>query len=157
MSVFLIPQIHYPSVLVCLTRNGWSIKLPIVLSNRMARFLSCIMCWIPVFLINLYLYLAEHVFAVLRMFLIFHILICQISRSIGDLYLKNAEYNKEPLYAKFRLREPFTRPILSADPAISVHELQPHDQFLILASDGLWEHLSNQEAVDIVQNSSHKV
>lgn len=45
---------------------------------------------------------------------------------------------------------------MSADPAISVHELQPHDQFLILASDGLWEHLSNQEAVDIVQNSSHK-
>uniref|UniRef100_A0A0V0IFS1 protein-serine/threonine phosphatase n=1 Tax=Solanum chacoense TaxID=4108 RepID=A0A0V0IFS1_SOLCH len=80
----------------------------------------------------------------------------QISRSIGDLYLKNAEYNKEPLYAKFRLREPFTRPILSADPAVSVHELQPHDQFLILASDGLWEHLSNQEAVDIVQNSSRK-
>ncbi|KAJ8567658.1 hypothetical protein K7X08_019866 [Anisodus acutangulus] len=79
----------------------------------------------------------------------------QISRSIGDLYLKNAEYNKEPLYAKFRLREPFKRPILSADPSISVHELEPHDQFLILASDGLWEHLSNQEAVDIVQNSSH--
>ncbi|XP_060195850.1 probable protein phosphatase 2C 60 [Lycium barbarum] len=78
----------------------------------------------------------------------------QISRSIGDLYLKNAEYNKEPLYAKFRLREPFKRPILSADPSISVHELQSHDQFLILASDGLWEHLSNQEAVDIVQNSS---
>ncbi|KAF3646073.1 putative protein phosphatase 2C 79, partial [Capsicum annuum] len=79
-----------------------------------------------------------------------------ISRSIVDLYLKNVEFNKEPLYAKFRLREPFKRPILSADPSISVHELEPHDQFLILASDGLWEHLSNQEAVDIVQNSSHK-
>ncbi|OIT22176.1 PREDICTED: probable protein phosphatase 2C 60 [Nicotiana attenuata] len=79
----------------------------------------------------------------------------QITRSIGDLYLKNAEYNKEPLYAKFRLREPFKRSLLSADPSISVHELEPHDQFLIFASDGLWEHLSNQEAVDIVQNSSH--
>ncbi|KAJ4836906.1 hypothetical protein Tsubulata_034697 [Turnera subulata] len=76
----------------------------------------------------------------------------QISRSIGDVYLKKAEFNREPLYTKFRLREPFKRPILSADPAISVHELQPHDQFLIFASDGLWEHLSNQEAVDIVQN-----
>jgi len=43
-------------------------------------------------------------------------------------------------------------PILSSDPSISAHELQPHDQFLIFASDGLWEHLSNQEAVDIVQN-----
>ncbi|XP_057525808.1 probable protein phosphatase 2C 28 [Amaranthus tricolor] len=77
----------------------------------------------------------------------------QISRSIGDVYLKKAEYNREPLFAKFRLREPFKRPILSADPSILVHELQPHDQFVIFASDGLWEHLTNQEAVDIVQNN----
>ncbi|KAI3665335.1 hypothetical protein L6452_43959 [Arctium lappa] len=76
----------------------------------------------------------------------------QISRSIGDVYLKKAEFNREPLYAKFRLRDPIRRPILSADPSISVHEIQPEDRFLIFASDGLWEHLSNQEAVDIVQN-----
>ncbi|ESR35774.1 putative protein phosphatase 2C 60 [Citrus sinensis] len=76
----------------------------------------------------------------------------QVSRSIGDVYLKKAEFNREPLYIKFRLREPIKRPILSADPSISVHQLQPHDQFVIFASDGLWEHLSNQEAVDIVQN-----
>lgn len=77
----------------------------------------------------------------------------QVSRSIGDIYLKKTEYNREPLYAKFRLREPFKRPILSSDPAIEVHELQPQDQFVIFASDGLWEHLTNQEAVDIVQNN----
>lgn len=76
----------------------------------------------------------------------------QVSRSIGDVYLKKAEYNRVPLYAKFRLREPFKKPILSSEPSISVHELQPHDQFLIFASDGLWEHLSNQDAVDVVQN-----
>ncbi|KAL8150246.1 hypothetical protein V2J09_020054 [Rumex salicifolius] len=79
--------------------------------------------------------------------------IIQISRSIGDVYLKKAEYNREPLYAKFRLREPIKRPILSSEPAISVHELKPHDQFVIFASDGLWEHLTNQEAVNIVQNN----
>lgn len=78
--------------------------------------------------------------------------IIQISRSIGDAYLKKPEFNREPLYARYRLQEPFTRPILSADPSISVHQLQPHDQFIILASDGLWEHLSNQEAIGIVQN-----
>lgn len=79
----------------------------------------------------------------------------QVSRSIGDVYLKKAEFNREPLYIKFRLREPIKRPILSADPSISVHQLQPHDQFVIFASDGLWEHLTNQEAVDIVQNHPH--
>ncbi|XP_077231115.1 putative protein phosphatase 2C 60 [Tasmannia lanceolata] len=77
----------------------------------------------------------------------------QVSRSIGDVYLKKSEFNREPLYSKFRLREPFRRPILSSEPSISVHPLQPHDQFLIFASDGLWEHLSNQEAVNIVQNN----
>ncbi|MFS7948011.1 putative protein-serine/threonine phosphatase [Helianthus anomalus] len=73
----------------------------------------------------------------------------QISRSIGYVYMKKAEFNREPLYAKFRLRDPIRWPILSSDPSISAHEIQPHDQFLIFASDGLWEHLSNQEAVDI--------
>ncbi|CAA2978504.1 probable protein phosphatase 2C 60 isoform X1 [Olea europaea var. sylvestris] len=76
----------------------------------------------------------------------------QISRSIGDVYLKKTEFNREPLYAKFRLREPFKRPILSSEPSISVHQLLPHDQFIIFASDGLWEHLTNQDAVNIVQN-----
>lgn len=79
----------------------------------------------------------------------------QISRSIGDIYLKKTEYNREPLYAKFRLRQPFKKPILSSEPSITVHPLQPLDQFLIFASDGLWEHLSNQEAVDIVNSNPH--
>ncbi|XP_072984975.1 probable protein phosphatase 2C 60 [Typha latifolia] len=81
--------------------------------------------------------------------------IIQVSRSIGDVYLKKPEFNREPLYSKFRLREPFKKPILSSEPSISVQPLQSHDQFLIFASDGLWEHLSNQEAVDIVQNHPH--
>ncbi|KAJ6767926.1 ALPHABET ISOFORM E-RELATED [Salix koriyanagi] len=76
----------------------------------------------------------------------------QISRSIGDAYLKRAEFNREPLLAKFRLPEPFDKPILKAEPTILVQKLYPEDQFLIFASDGLWEHLSNQEAVDIVHS-----
>ncbi|KAG7964641.1 hypothetical protein I3843_09G180900 [Carya illinoinensis] len=76
----------------------------------------------------------------------------QVSRSIGDAYLKRAEFNREPLLPKFRLPEPFLKPILSSEPSISVHKLRPEDQFLIFASDGLWEHLSNQEAVQIVDN-----
>ncbi|KAK7390720.1 hypothetical protein VNO78_18750 [Psophocarpus tetragonolobus] len=76
----------------------------------------------------------------------------QISRSLGDAYLKKAEFNKAPLLSKFRLSEPFEKPILKAEPAILVQKLCPQDQFLILASDGLWEQMSNQEAVDIVQS-----
>ncbi|CAA3026562.1 probable phosphatase 2C 38 isoform X1 [Olea europaea subsp. europaea] len=73
-----------------------------------------------------------------------------VSRSIGDAYLKKIEFNREPLWPKFRQPEPFKKPILVAEPSILVQKLHPKDQFLIFASDGLWEHLSNQEAVNIV-------
>jgi pyruvate dehydrogenase phosphatase len=81
----------------------------------------------------------------------------QVSRSIGDAYLKKAEFNREPLPLKFRLPETFFKPILSSEPSISVHKIQPEDQFLIFASDGLWEHLSSQTAVNIVSNSPRNV
>lgn len=74
----------------------------------------------------------------------------QISRSIGDAYFKRWEFNREPLLPKFRLSKPFHTPILKAEPSIHVHKLLPEDQFIIFASDGLWEHLTNQEAVEIV-------
>lgn len=76
----------------------------------------------------------------------------QVSRSIGDAYLKKAEFNREPLPLRFRLAEPFFKPILSCEPSISTQKLHPDHQFLVFASDGLWEHLSNQEAVNIVSN-----
>lgn len=92
------------------------------------------------------------IFVIERAFIIF-----QVSRSIGDAYLKNAEFNREPLLPKFRLDEPFHKPILKAEPSVLVQRLHPEDQFLIFASDGLWENLSNQEAVDIVNNSPRNV
>lgn len=76
----------------------------------------------------------------------------QVSRSIGDVYMKHAKFNREPIKAKFRLSEPMNMPILSATPSIVTHSLQQNDSFLIFASDGLWEHLSNEKAVDIVHN-----
>jgi pyruvate dehydrogenase phosphatase len=81
----------------------------------------------------------------------------QVSRSIGDVYMKHAQYNREPINAKFRLPEPMNMPILSAVPTILSHHLQPNDSFLIFASDGLWEHLSNEKAVDIVQSHPRAV
>lgn len=82
--------------------------------------------------------------------------IIQVSRSIGDVYLKKQEFNREPLFSRFRLSEPLRRPVITAEPTILVHELQPHDRFLIFASDGLWEHLSNDEAVEMVNSHPHR-
>lgn len=79
--------------------------------------------------------------------------IIQVSRSIGDVYMKHAQFNREPINAKFRLPEPMNMPIMTAVPTIVSHRLQPNDSFLIFASDGLWEHLSNEKAVDIVHSN----
>ncbi|KQK12321.1 hypothetical protein BRADI_1g02920v3 [Brachypodium distachyon] len=79
--------------------------------------------------------------------------IIQVSRSLGDAYLKDTRYNTERIKQKFRVSEPFSRPIMSATPSIISRNLQPSDCFVIFASDGLWEHLSNQEAVEIVHSN----
>ena len=81
----------------------------------------------------------------------------QVSRSIGDVYMKHAQFNREPIAAKFRLPEPMHMPIMSATPTILSHALHPNDSFLIFASDGLWEHLSNEQAVEIVHKHPHAV
>lgn len=78
--------------------------------------------------------------------------IIQVSRSFGDFYLKLPDIDGVALNAPFQLTEPLKRPVLSADPTISCRTYQQHDQFLIFASDGLWEHLSNQAACEIVHN-----
>lgn len=84
-------------------------------------------------------------------------LVAQVSRSIGDVYLKKPEFNKEPLFQRFRLPEPLKKPVLSAEPVISTTAIRAQDRFVIFASDGLWEHLSNQEAVEIVHNHPRSV
>ncbi|XP_075511385.1 putative protein phosphatase 2C 43 [Primulina tabacum] len=78
--------------------------------------------------------------------------IIQVSRSIGDAYLKRSEFALDPSFPRFHLPEPLRRPVLRADPAISTRDLRRDDKFVIFASDGLWEHLTNQEAVEIVHN-----
>ncbi|KAG6757902.1 hypothetical protein POTOM_038228 [Populus tomentosa] len=83
--------------------------------------------------------------------------IIQVSRSIGDVYMKHARFNREPIDAKFRLPEPMDMPILSANPTILSHPLHPNDSFLVFASDGLWEHLSNEKVVDIVHSNPRAV
>lgn len=79
--------------------------------------------------------------------------IIQVSRSIGDAYLKKREFAVDPSTARFHLSEPLRRPVLTSEPSISSRILGSQDRFLIFASDGLWEHLSNQQAVEIVHNS----
>ncbi|CAN0927633.1 Probable protein phosphatase 2C 68 [Linum grandiflorum] len=79
--------------------------------------------------------------------------IIQVSRSIGDAYLKRPEFSLNPSFPRFHLKEPIRRPVLTSEPSIVSRALTPDDKFVIFASDGLWEHISNQEAVEIVNSN----
>lgn len=81
----------------------------------------------------------------------------QVSRSIGDAYLKRPEFGMDPSFPRFHLPEPLRRPVLRADPTVIARHMSPDDRFIIFASDGLWEYLSNEEAVEIVHNNPRVV
>ncbi|KAJ8567320.1 hypothetical protein K7X08_019528 [Anisodus acutangulus] len=76
--------------------------------------------------------------------------IIQVSRSIGDVYLKKPEFSRDPLFIQYGYPIPLKRAVLSAEPSILIRKIRPEDLFLIFASDGLWEQLSDEAAVDIV-------
>ncbi|KAL4644678.1 hypothetical protein ACB098_02G155500 [Castanea mollissima] len=76
--------------------------------------------------------------------------IIQVSRSIGDVYLKKPEFNRDPLFQQFGSPVPLKRAVVTAEPSIVIRKLKSNDMFLIFASDGLWEHLSDEAAVEIV-------
>jgi len=59
-----------------------------------------------------------------------------MSRSIGDHAVKDVG--------------------VMAEPVVTSHEIQEEDDFLILASDGVWEFISSEEAVDIVGKNISK-
>eukprot|EP00741_Cyanophora_paradoxa_P004732 tig00000826_g4590.t1 len=57
--------------------------------------------------------------------------VLSVTRAFGDHAMKNA---------------------VTADPYITEVQIQPEDQFFILACDGLWDVLSDQQAVDLIKS-----
>ncbi|CAL0311570.1 unnamed protein product [Lupinus luteus] len=82
--------------------------------------------------------------------------IIQVSRSIGDVYLKKPEFDKNPLFQHFVCPFPLKRPVITTEPSILTRKLTAEDLFLIFASDGLWEHLTDEAVVEIVFRSPRK-
>lgn len=83
--------------------------------------------------------------------------IIQVSRSIGDVYLKKPDICRgNPALQQSICPFPLRRPVMTAVPSITTRELRPGDRFIIFASDGLWEQLSDDAAVDVVASSPRK-
>ncbi|KAM4614359.1 pyruvate dehydrogenase [acetyl-transferring]-phosphatase 2, mitochondrial isoform 1-T2 [Discoglossus pictus] len=72
------------------------------------------------------------------------------SRELQKSVLHNA-CDIEPLNIyQFSPLNYHTPPYLTAEPEVTYHKLRPQDKFLVLASDGLWDMLDNQEVVKLV-------
>ena len=71
------------------------------------------------------------------------------SRGIGDGIFKHVVFN-DSLPTDLRLSTPLSHPYTTAKPEVRVFRLIPEDRFLVVATDGLWDVLSNQQVVDIV-------
>lgn len=63
-----------------------------------------------------------------------------LSRSIGDLqYKRNSSRGPE-------------EQMICSTPDVTVHARSPADEFIVLACDGVWDVMSNQEVVDFIRN-----
>lgn len=83
----------------------------------------------------------------------------QPTRCIGDFALKvglvalSFQQRKEFIEAIPRLgrfARDFNPPYITATPEVTLFEIAQRDQFIVLASDGVWDELENQAVVDIV-------
>lgn len=71
--------------------------------------------------------------------------------------MKKPEFSCDTLFQQFGSAVPLKRPVMTAEPSVLIRKLKPEDLFLIFASDGLWEQLSDEAAVEIVLKSPRAV
>ena len=73
-------------------------------------------------------------------------------RAIGDLDLKAMEFAgpRDPAALPSYYKHRFSPPYITADPDVTVHNLEK-GSFIILASDGLWDEMSSEEAAGYVR------
>ncbi|KAF5477736.1 hypothetical protein F2P56_004353 [Juglans regia] len=79
----------------------------------------------------------------------------KVTRAFGAGFLKQPKWN-DALLEMFRNEYIGTAPYISCSPSLRHHRLCPRDQFLILSSDGLYQYLSNQEVVSLVESFMEK-
>ncbi|KAG4171447.1 hypothetical protein ERO13_A12G209700v2 [Gossypium hirsutum] len=79
----------------------------------------------------------------------------KVTRAFGAGFLKKPKLN-DALLEMFRNEYIGTAPYISCSPSLRHHRLCPRDQFLILSSDGLYQYLSNQKVVSLVESFMEK-
>lgn len=73
----------------------------------------------------------------------------KVTRAFGVGYLKKKNFN-DALMGILRVNNLVSPPYVSIEPSLNAHEISNADHFVILASDGLFDFFSNDEAVNLV-------
>ncbi|XVF55286.1 hypothetical protein PTKIN_Ptkin06aG0024700 [Pterospermum kingtungense] len=74
----------------------------------------------------------------------------RVTRAFGCGFLKKPKWN-DAIFAIFRINYVGTSPYITSSPSLRHYKLSPKDKFLILSSDGLYEHFTNQQVVSEVE------
>lgn len=80
-----------------------------------------------------------------------------VSRSIGDPDYKRfvpGEVVSSPFNWPAQHNQVFQADLLIPDPECRLHSIVPEDEFLVLASDGLWDVVLPAEAVKMIRYST---
>ncbi len=78
------------------------------------------------------------------------------TRALGDLRLKRAEFNFHNHPPELGYRKPiptYNGPYITHEPEITVIDLQKNDQYLILASDGLWDEIKRKRSAELIKGN----
>ncbi|KAA3489622.1 putative protein phosphatase 2C 23 isoform X1 [Gossypium australe] len=74
----------------------------------------------------------------------------KVTRAFGAGFLKQPKWNNA-LLEMFRIDYKGNSPYITCVPSLHHHRLGPKDRFLVLSSDGLYQYLTNEEAVSEVE------
>ncbi|KAJ3704553.1 hypothetical protein LUZ61_008258 [Rhynchospora tenuis] len=74
----------------------------------------------------------------------------KVTRAFGAGFLKQPKWNNA-LLEMFRIEYVGTAPYITCHPSLYHYRVGPKDRFLILSSDGLYQYLTNEEAVAQVE------
>lgn len=73
----------------------------------------------------------------------------KVTRAFGAGYLKQAKLN-DALIGILRVQDLCSPPYLSAQPHVTAHTVSEEDEFVVIASDGLFDFFSNEEVVELI-------
>ncbi|XP_050219936.1 probable protein phosphatase 2C 40 [Mercurialis annua] len=75
----------------------------------------------------------------------------KVTRAFGVGYLKKRKLN-DALMGILQVRNLISPPYISTEPSMNMHKISESDQFVIVASDGLFDFFDNDEAVKLVHS-----